>query len=282
MNLRARLGVSLAACAWGIGAIAASGCGGPAEPAALPPASSAPSSGPPFIPPPPGSPPRPPPEDDPETRAPQGPPVVATFIDLSAAGAKLRARTCEQIVVTVARGSATAATAGDGETLGVGDFLVTSGEGALEVRGHGLALVAAVRTEPCTPRRADAAAPPLTHRVHRASASPALTWAKGKMEAHLDVEKDLGGAYVGRLAGTAAVAEHAHEGSWEILGAIDGQGTFTLDATPKRLGPREIVAVPPGTKHAWTPDPGTRLVAVQFYWPAGPEQRFRELHKKER
>ena len=207
-----------------------------------------------------------------------GTPVVATFIDRSSAGAKLGARAGEQLVVTVARGSATVDTK---EALGVGDFLVTSGEGAVDVRGQGLALAAAVRVEPCTPRPPEAAPTPLTRRIVRASATPALTWAGGKMEAHLDVEKELTGAYAGRLAGTAAVPEHVHETSWEIVGTIEGQGTFTLDGTPKRLGPRAVVAVPPGTKHAWTPDPQSKLIAVQFYWPAGPEQRFRELNKNE-
>ena len=29
------------------------------------------------------------------------------------------------------------------------------------------------------------------------------------------------------------------------------------------------------TPHSWTPDPGSKLVAVQMYWPPGPEQRFK-------
>jgi hypothetical protein len=32
--------------------------------------------------------------------------------------------------------------------------------------------------------------------------------------------------------------------------------------------------VPPDTKHAWKPDPGSKLVAIQMYDPPGPEQRF--------
>jgi quercetin dioxygenase-like cupin family protein len=209
----------------------------------------------------------------PEAPPDSGPPVVATFIDLNAMGAPLKARTCEQVVVTVVKGKANA----HGDDLSEGDFLVTSGEGSLTVKGTGLALAAAVRTEPCTPRTAKDPAPPLTHKTIRASAAPELTWAGGKMHAHLDVEKDLTGAYVGRLQGTAGVPEHSHDGSWEILGAIDGRGTFTVDGKPKQLGPRDVVAIPPKTKHSWTPDAGTTLVAIQFYWPAGPEQRFRDL-----
>jgi hypothetical protein len=38
-----------------------------------------------------------------------------------------------------------------------------------------------------------------------------------------------------------------------------------------------VVVIPAGTKHAWRPDPGSRLVGVQLYWPPGPEERFRAL-----
>jgi mannose-6-phosphate isomerase-like protein (cupin superfamily) len=80
--------------------------------------------------------------------------------------------------------------------------------------------------------------------------------------------------YLGRLEGTAPVAEHVHKGTWEILAAIHASGTFVLDGKEARLGPRQVVVVPPDAKHAWRPDPGSNLVAVQLYWPPGPEQRF--------
>ena len=34
------------------------------------------------------------------------------------------------------------------------------------------------------------------------------------------------------------------------------------------------VLIPAGAKHAWKPEPGSKLVAVQMYSPPGPEQRF--------
>ena len=71
--------------------------------------------------------------------------------------------------------------------------------------------------------------------------------------------------------------EHVHEGSWEIVAAIEASGTFSLDGKEERLRPQQIVLVPPGTKHAWKPDPGTKLVAIQMYSPPGPEQRFYAL-----
>ena len=68
--------------------------------------------------------------------------------------------------------------------------------------------------------------------------------------------------------------EHVHAGEWELLAAVEGAGTFTIDGVSARLGPKQVVAVPPGARHAWQPDPGTKLVAVQMYSPPGPEQRF--------
>ena len=98
------------------------------------------------------------------------------------------------------------------------------------------------------------------------------------MHAHLDVEGEAAQlAYLGRLDGSAPVAEHVHESSWEVLCAVDAAGTFTLAGREERLAPRQIVVVPPNTKHSWRPDAGSNLVALQMYAPPGPEQRFRKL-----
>ena len=88
-------------------------------------------------------------------------------------------------------------------------------------------------------------------------------------------------AYMGRLEGIAPVAEHVHPDSWEILCAVDAAGTFTLDGKDQRLGPKQIVVVPPNTKHAWKPDDGKKLVAIQLYGPPGPEQRFKKLAEQD-
>lgn len=205
----------------------------------------------------------------------EGPPITATFIDLTTSGAPLKTRPCDRIVVSVARGKASAV----GEELAVGDFLVVHGDGAFDVRGSGVALVAALRPAPphsCT-RAANGPPEPLDHQVVRAGSAPELAWGGGKMKAHLDVEADASGVYFGRLEAGAAVAEHAHEGSWEVLGAVDGAGTFVLDGKPRHIGARDVVVIPPKTKHAFTPDAGSALVAIQFYSPAGPEQRLRAL-----
>ena len=182
---------------------------------------------------------------------------------------------CEQIAIAIVGGPGATVS---GETLGPGDVLVATGAGVLELKsisGATRAVIAIVQQPTC---QAATAGAPITRRVVRASAAPELVWADGRMRAHLDVGRDVSpNAYIGRLEGAAPVAEHAHSDSWEILCAVEGAGTFTRDGKNQRLGAGDIVTVPPGVKHAWNPDPGTNLVAVQIYAPPGPEQRFKAL-----
>jgi mannose-6-phosphate isomerase-like protein (cupin superfamily) len=195
-------------------------------------------------------------------------PVVASFLELS--GRTPRAiDTCDVYAVALVRGAATAL----GEKLEPGDAVVATGKGDFELDGSGVLVVAEWKTQGCT-----SGAARMTKKTIRASAAPELTWAGGKMHAHLDVGTDVSpNLYIGRLEGTAPVAEHVHEGSWEIIAAIEASGTFTLDGKEQRLGPRSVVYVPPNTKHSWKPDEGSKLVAIQMYSPPGPEQRFKAL-----
>lgn len=199
-------------------------------------------------------------------------PVTVAFIDLSPAGTTVHAEGCQDVIVAVAHGHANAMK----QDLGEGDEIVdrTVIPSDYSLTGEGVAVFATV-----TAKCGSGAYPPPAK--IEASRAPELTWANGAMHAHLDVEDELrGDAYFGRLSGTANVPEHAHDGSWEILIAIEGSGTFTLDGKPQHLGAREVVGVPPNTKHSWTPDSGVKLVAFQIYTPPGPEQRFKALAGK--
>jgi len=197
-------------------------------------------------------------------------PVSPRFVEITAAGIPYTFRACEQLLVAVTRGNATAL----GERLAPGDVLVAQGAGELSVKGTGFAVVATVQPSVCEPNNATT----LTKSVVRGSTAPELTWAGGKMHAHLDVGQDVSpNAYLGRLNGTAPVSEHTHPDSWEIICAVEAAGTFTLDGKEERLLQGQIIAVPPGAKHAWKPDTGKELVAIQMYAPPGPEQRFRVL-----
>lgn len=202
---------------------------------------------------------------DPEPKS----PVNASFVSLQGKWTSSQ-EACDVRAVFLVRGKATLGKEG----LAVGDLVVSEGKGTYDLDGDGDAVVATVRATACD------AAKPFTERVVLGKSAPDLKWAKGAMRARLDVE-GVPSAYFGRLEGAAPVAEHTHEASWEVLCAIEAQGTFTLAGAPQRLGPKTCVSVPPKTLHAWSPDAGSKLVAVQIYSPAGPEQRFKGLAAQE-
>ncbi len=196
-------------------------------------------------------------------------PITAQFVDLSKTPTPVKVDPCTEVTVSIASGEGSAL----GEKLKSGDTLVAGGAGGFDLTGKGLALIGTYKPPgaPCSN-----AAASVSKKVVRAKAAPELSWAKGTFKAHLDLDgaPDL---YLGRLESTAAVPEHGHDTSWEVLCAVQASGTFTLEGTPQHLGPRGIVSVAPGAKHSWQPDPGSKLVAFQFYSPPGPEQRFKKL-----
>lgn len=192
-------------------------------------------------------------------------PVKAKFVDTPA---KLEAGVCQRVLVAVVKGKITALS----ETLAAGDVLSVTHADAFDATGPGTVVWASL------PLGADCAVlsrPALVKNVVRGGAAPKLEWAGGTMAARLDVGAKISPElYLGRLEGTAPVGEHIHASSWEILAAVEANGVFTLEGTEGRLGARQVVAVPPGAKHAWKPEPGSKLVAIQMYSPPGPEQRF--------
>lgn len=195
---------------------------------------------------------------------PKDPPAKVTFVDVPG---NVEADPCAHVLVAIAKGNVKTMN----ETFAAGDVLSLTYPDPLRLEGTGLVVVAVERMESCVLR--DKPAP--IKKVIRAKEAPALKFAGGLMTAHLDVGTKVSPTlYLGRLEGSAAVPEHTHPGSWEILAAIDANGTFVLDGTEGKLGPKQVVMVPPGAKHAWKPEPGSVLVAVQLYSPPGPEQRF--------
>jgi quercetin dioxygenase-like cupin family protein len=75
------------------------------------------------------------------------------------------------------------------------------------------------------------------------------------------------------LAAGTNVAEHVHAKETELLYILAGAGTMTVGDTKLAVTPTTVVQVPPDTKHSVTATAAIR--AVQFYTPAGPEQRFK-------
>jgi mannose-6-phosphate isomerase-like protein (cupin superfamily) len=204
--------------------------------------------------------------------APAESPVKAKFVDTPA---RLEAGACQRALVAVVKGKVTALN----ETLSAGDVLVVAHGQPFDASGAGTVVWAMIDLGgEC----AVSSHPAIAKTVIRSTAAPELRWAGGTMSAHLDVatppKAPASGVspelYLGRLEGTAPVVEHDHAGSWEILAAVEANGTFTVDGTEARLAARQIVMIPPGSKHAWKPEPGSKLVAIQMYSPPGPEQRF--------
>ncbi len=196
-------------------------------------------------------------------------PASARFLALPA---KLEPPICSRVFVAAAKGNLNV-----GEhALSEGDVLVLLHPMPFEVRGSGKAVYVEVPLG--SDRCAVKTRPSPETKLVKAGAAPALVWGQGAMQAHLDVEKDRSPeAYFGRLSGTLPVAEHAHAGSWEVLVAVEGSGSFVLDGAPHEVHDESVVVIPAGKKHAWKPVTGKKLVAFQLYLPPGPEQRFRSL-----
>jgi mannose-6-phosphate isomerase-like protein (cupin superfamily) len=217
------------------------------------------------------------------------PPPSAAFQKLASHGFDLHFAGCSELAVTPVTGTATVLEWQEQRNalkmsiesevarleLAPGDVLVVRGvpEHHQKLSGEGLALVVTAQDPGCNTGT----------RVVRAAQAPELTFARGAMHAHLDIDdRDVASFYLGRLSGTAGVPEHSHDQSWEVLCAVEASGTFTLRGEASRLGPLTCVSVEPGAKHSWKPDPGSSLVGVQMYFPPGPEQRFKKLAADER
>ena len=56
---------------------------------------------------------------------------------------------------------------------------------------------------------------------------------------------------------------------------LSGTGSLNAGGQQTPFGPGSAVAIGPGIQHGVTINPGAPVVAVQFYTPSGPEQRFK-------
>jgi hypothetical protein len=54
-----------------------------------------------------------------------------------------------------------------------------------------------------------------------------------------------------------------------------------VDGKPQKVSPGVAACIAPDVKHAWKPAGTEPLLAIQFYAPAGAEQRFKTLAEKD-
>jgi quercetin dioxygenase-like cupin family protein len=124
-------------------------------------------------------------------------------------------------------------------------------------------------------RQRGAATPETTPRIIKAAALANHTILDGKGSATLYLHKSgLGQIAVQRLeAGPGArIPEHQHEESDEIVYVVSGRGTMTVAGQSLPVTPGDAVHLPRRVPHTF--EVTERLVAIQCYAPAGPEQRF--------
>lgn len=108
--------------------------------------------------------------------------------------------------------------------------------------------------------------------------------AGGKGSVRILFDRELAGdagAYVGVLTAQAdvTVPEHVHAGEAELLYVTAGSGLMTVSDQTIAIGPKMAVYIPPNTKHSFKVTSKEAVVAVQFYTPSGPEQRFKTAGK---
>ena len=115
---------------------------------------------------------------------------------------------------------------------------------------------------------------------------PDLAWGGGAYHARIGWESDDKPAAVidiMKLSADAPVAEHVHDDAWEILAALEGDGTLVKRTAGGEqrvhVAAGSIHNVPKGQRHAWQPSGKAPLFAIQIYAPPGPEQRFKKLAK---
>jgi quercetin dioxygenase-like cupin family protein len=75
------------------------------------------------------------------------------------------------------------------------------------------------------------------------------------------------------LEAGATVPQHQHATETELLYILDGTGTLTVGGVTLPVQPTSVLQLRPAIPHGFVAS--TRLRAIQFYTPAGPEQRFK-------
>lgn len=110
------------------------------------------------------------------------------------------------------------------------------------------------------------------------SAKPDLAWGGGAYHARIAIEEPPASFGFLTMSKNAPVAEHVHDKEWEFLAIIDGSGELTRKTSGKvAVSGATFGSIKPGEPHGFKPAGDKPTIAVQMYWPPGPEQRFKKL-----
>ena len=88
--------------------------------------------------------------------------------------------------------------------------------------------------------------------------------------------KDISAARA-ELGAGLDIPSHNHAGETELLYVIAGDGTMVVDGVTLPVGASSVIQIPKAVRHQ--AKVGAALTALQFYTPAGPEQRFKARPK---
>ena len=108
------------------------------------------------------------------------------------------------------------------------------------------------------------------------------SWAGGAAHARIafgEATAKTGSLGVLTMAPGLGVPEHDHPTSWEHLAVLDGSGKMSLGDQKLDVKPGDAISIPKAVKHAVTRSDGGKVLAVQVYTPAGPEQRYKAFWK---
>ncbi|MBI2390761.1 MAG: cupin domain-containing protein [Deltaproteobacteria bacterium] len=110
------------------------------------------------------------------------------------------------------------------------------------------------------------------------SAKPDLAWGGGAYHARIALEEPPASFGLLTMSKNAPVVEHVHDKEWEFLAIIDGSGELVRKTSGKvPVNGSTFAANKPGEPHAFKPAGDRPTIAIQMYWPPGPEQRFKKL-----
>ncbi len=89
-------------------------------------------------------------------------------------------------------------------------------------------------------------------------------------------------AYMGILTARpgTVVPPHRHPRESEYLLILEGGGTMKVAGSSYPVAPMTAIQIPANTEHSFATESKDAVVALQFYTPAGPEQRFKQAPAK--